>query len=99
MWISALRAFSAEQGAEYSPDTLPGQALAYLSGAPAHTIFTGPEADPLVASLRTKAATRIRLTSRAGRVFLWGEQPPTPSHVLTQGDAAKGTPYGLLRIV
>ena len=99
VWISALRAFAAERGVVYSPDTLPGHALAYLSGAPAHTVFIGPDDDPLVASLRTMAATRIRLRSSAGRVFVWGERPATPSFVLAEGDDAAGKPYRLLRIV
>jgi hypothetical protein len=99
VWIPALRAFAAEGGVVYSPDTLPGQALAYLSGAPAHTIFIGPEDDPLVASLRPMAATRIRLASRAGRVLVWGERPTTPSYVLAEGDEGLQRPCRLLRVV
>ena len=99
VWISALRAFAAERGVNYNPDTLPGQALAYLSGAPAHTVFIGPDDDPMVASLRTMAATRIRVRASAGRVFVWGEQPATPSFVLSEGDETTGKPYRLLRVV
>ncbi len=99
VWVSALRAFAAARGIDYSPDTLPGQAFAYLSGAPAHSVFLGPDNDPLTACLRTMAAIRIRLTSNAGRVFAWGEQPTTPSFVLSEGDDATGKPYRLLRVV
>ena len=83
VWISALRAFAAKQSVEYGSDTLTGQVLTYLSGAPAHAIFIGPEDDPLVGTLRTIAATRLVLRSRAGRVFISGEQPSTPTFALT----------------
>jgi hypothetical protein len=99
VWISALRAFSAERGVEYNPAALPGLAMALLSGAPAHTVFVGPEDDPLTASLRTMAATRVRLRSNAGRVFVWGEQPATPTFVLAEAEEKAETPYRLLRIV
>ncbi len=102
VWVSALRAFGVERGMEYSASTLPGLAMSYLSGAPAHTVFVGPEDDPLMSSLRTMAATRVRLRSNAGRVFVWGEQPATPTFVLAEvskTEEASGKPYRLLRIV
>jgi KaiC/GvpD/RAD55 family RecA-like ATPase len=99
VWISALRAFGTEQGVEYSPSTLPGLAVSYLSGVPAHTVFVGPEDDPMTASLRTMAATRVRLRSNAGRVFVWGEQPATPTFVLAEAEETTEKPYRLLRIV
>ncbi|MFI5413621.1 MAG: RAD55 family ATPase [Candidatus Lutacidiplasmatales archaeon] len=98
VWISALRAFSRE-GVEYSPANLPGLAMSYLAGAPAHTVFVGPEDDPMTASLRTMAATRVRLRSNAGRVFVWGEQPATPTFVLAEAEKTTEKPYRLLRIV
>ncbi|HEY1198804.1 MAG TPA: hypothetical protein VGG32_08780, partial [Thermoplasmata archaeon] len=61
--------------------------------------FVGPEDDPLTASLRTMAATRVRLRSNAGRVFVWGEQPATPTFVLAEAEEKAETPYRLLRIV
>jgi hypothetical protein len=99
VWISALRAFSAERGVESSPSSLPGLAMSYLSGAPAHTVFLGPEDDPMTASLRTMAATRVRLRSNAGRVFVWGEQPATPTFVLAEAEQSTDKPYRLIRIV
>jgi len=99
VWISALRALSSERGIEYSPSNLPGLAMTYLSGAPSHTVFVGPENDPMTASLRTMAATRLRLRSNAGRVFVWGEQPATPTFVLAEAEASTAKPYRLLRIV
>jgi len=99
VWISALRALSGEQGVEYSPSALPGLAMSYLSGAPAHTVFVGPENDPMTASLRTMAATRVRLGSNAGRVFVWGEQPATPTFVLAEAEQTTEKPYRLIRIV
>jgi GvpD gas vesicle protein len=99
VWISALEAFGAERGAPYSPASLPGLAISYLAGTPAHTVFVGPVDDPLVAALRTMAATRVRMRSNAGRVFVWGEQPLTPMFVLAEGEETTGRPYRLLRIV
>jgi hypothetical protein len=99
VWITALRAFAARQSIEYRSDTLTGQVLTYLSGAPAHAIFIGPDDDPLVGTLRTIAATRVLLQSRAGRVFIWGEQPSTPTFVLSAPGKISGRPYELLRIV
>ncbi len=99
VWISALRAFSAERGVQFSPSSLPGLAMSYLAGAPAHTVFLGPEDDPMTASLRTMAATRVRLRSNAGRVFVWGEQPATPTFVLAEAEASTEKPYRLIRIV
>ncbi len=99
VWTSALRAFGAERGMEYSPAILPGLAMSLLSGAPGHTVFIGPDDDPLTASLRTMAATRVRLRSNAGRVFVWGEQPATPTFVLAEAETTTEKPYRLLRIV
>jgi hypothetical protein len=45
------------------------------------------------------AATPIRLNASAGRVFVWGEQPITPSYVLSPGEDPTGKSYNLLRIV
>jgi hypothetical protein len=102
VWVPALRAFGVERGMEYDASTLPGLAMSYLSGAPAHTVFVGPEDDPLMGLLRTIAATRVRFRSNAGRVFVWGEQPATPTFVLAEVskiEEASGKPYRLLRIV
>lgn len=99
VWTSALRAFSAERGMEYNPAVLPGLAISLLSGAPSHTVFVGPDEDPMTASLRTMAATRVRLRSNAGRVFVWGEQPATPTFVLAEAEETTEKPYRLLRIV
>jgi hypothetical protein len=53
----------------------------------------------MIQSLRSIAATRIRFNASAGRVFVWGEQPITPSYVLAPGEDPAGKPYDLLRIV
>ncbi|HLY76365.1 MAG TPA: hypothetical protein VKT21_00585 [Thermoplasmata archaeon] len=45
------------------------------------------------------AATRLRLSSSAGRVFVWGEQPATPTFVLAEAPGTTEKPYRLLRIV
>ncbi len=99
VWVPALRAFASERGVDYSADTLPGMAFAYLSASPLHTVFLGPAEDPWVASLRSMAGIRLRFQSAAGRVFVWGERPPTPSFVLSEGNGSSGKPYRLLRIV
>jgi hypothetical protein len=99
IWVSALRAWGAETGVEPNPATLPGIALNYLSGTPAHTVFVGVADDPLIVALRTMSSLRLRLKSTGARVFAWGEDPPTPSFVLSEGDEATGKPYRLTRIV
>lgn len=99
VWVSALRAMAVERGIEYGPAMLPNLVSLGLSGSAAHTIFLGPDDDPMIQSLRSIAATRIRFNSSAGRVFVWGEQPITPSYVLSPGEDPAGKPYNLLRIV
>jgi GvpD gas vesicle protein len=99
VWISALRAFGGEQGVAFSPSTLPGLAMSYLSGGNSHTVFVGPDDDPMTSSLRTMAATRLHLRSTAGRVFVFGEQPVTPTFVLAEADPTSDRPYRLVRIV
>jgi GvpD gas vesicle protein len=99
VWVSALRALAVERGMDYGPAMLPGLVSMGLSGSGSHTVFLGPEDDPIIHSLRAVAATRIRLRESAGRVFVWGEQPITPSFVLTPGEDPTGKPYHLLRIV
>ena len=97
VWVGALRAFAHSEGVTYSPDTLPGIVVAYLSGAPSHIVFIGPSDDALTHSIRSIAATRIRVSERSGRIFLFGEQPLTPPYVLSEGTSEK--PYRLIRIV
>ncbi len=99
VWISALRAFAAERGVEYSPGALPGLAMSFLAGAHSHTVFVGPQDDPLTASLQTMAATRVCMRSNAGRVFVWGEQPATPMFVLDEAEESTEKTDRLLRIV
>jgi len=99
VWVSALRAMAVERGMDYGPAMLPGLVSMGLSGLGVHAIFLGPEDDAIIHSLRAIAATRVRLRESAGRVFVWGEQPITPSFVLTPGEDPSGKPYKLLRIV
>jgi KaiC/GvpD/RAD55 family RecA-like ATPase len=97
VWLSGLHALAAMQGVRSTPDTLPATALSYLSGAPAHSVFVGVAGDPLLESLKPIASRRLRMRSRSGRVFLYGEEPPTPTFVLSEGDAT--SVYRLLRVV
>ena len=99
VWTSALRALAAQSGLGLDPVTIPGIAAGYLSGGSAHTVFVGPQDDLIVAALRSTAALRIAMKSTAGRVFVWGEHPITPSFVLSDGDDATGRPYRLIRMV
>jgi KaiC/GvpD/RAD55 family RecA-like ATPase len=95
--IDGLRAINSVVPNRYTPETLPGIALLYLQASPTHMIWTGVEDDPLTRSLRWIAATRIRMTWREGRVFVYGMVPRTPSLLLSDGDG--NTPYHLLLIV
>lgn len=85
-WISGVRAISSIGPSGYTPENLPGIALQYVMRNPIHGIFIGPETDPLTVALRTMASVRIRMVQRHGRVFVFGEQPVTPSYALTEGD-------------
>ncbi len=97
VWISGLKSINSLVPGTYDPDTLPGMALTYLHESPVHTIWIGPEDDPLTQSLRAMARTRLRLVSREGRVFVQGVNPRTPTLVLSEGD--DDSPYHLLLVV
>jgi DNA polymerase III delta prime subunit len=99
VWTTALHAIGGGRDAAINPSTIPDVAASYLSGAPAHSVFLGPHEDPIVVALRPTAAVRISMQSAAGRVFLWGEHPTTPSFVLSESDEAAGRPYRLIRMV
>jgi KaiC/GvpD/RAD55 family RecA-like ATPase len=96
-WISGIRAVAAASGFAYTPETFPGIVLTYLMRCPIHAIYLGPDGDALTTALRPTASVRLRLQERHGRVFLYGEQPMTPSYVLTEG--RERAPYRLLRMV
>jgi len=99
VWTTALHALTAERGMESNPGAGPGIAAGYLAESRAHTVFLGPHDDPIVVAMRPTAAVRISMRSAAGRVFLWGEHPTTPSFVLSEGDETSGKPYRLIRMV
>ncbi|MCI4345406.1 MAG: hypothetical protein L3K07_01425 [Thermoplasmata archaeon] len=97
IWLTGLRALSALGGAQYTPATLPAIALGTGSTRSAHLIFVGVSGDPLLESLQPIASKRLRLRSRVGRVFVHGEEPATPTYVLSEGDERSA--YHLLRLV
>ena len=96
-WVAGLKAINSMVPGTYIPETLPGMALTYLNMPSIHTIWVGPEDDPLTHSLRAMAATRIRLRAREGRVFVHGILPHTPALVVSEGDEKE--PYRLLLVV
>src|SRR5208282_4779603 len=97
LWSSGLRALNAQTPGAYTPENLPGIVQTYLHRAKIHTLFVGMVDDPLTASLAPVAETRVRMTARSGRVFLWGGDPPSPYMVLAEGDDL--SPYRLLVVV
>lgn len=94
IWIEGLKAINALAPGTYDAATLPGMALTYLRQSPLHTVWVGPEEEPLTRSLRSMARTRLRLHFREGRVFVQGVDPRTPWLVLSEGDDQ--APYRLL---
>ena len=97
VWISGLRALTATNPVPYTPETLPAIALDYVARGAVHVVFVGVKGDPLLDSLKPIASLQLRLRSRAGRSFVYGETPVTPDYVLSEGDL--GSPYHLLRVV
>jgi KaiC/GvpD/RAD55 family RecA-like ATPase len=97
VWSSGLRALNALAPGAYEPETLPNLATAVFHRAVVHQVYIGMENDPLTDSLGPMAETRIHLTSRSGRVFVYGSEPSTPYLVLSAADEAK--PYRLLLVV
>ncbi len=96
VWIDGLKAINSLAPGTYDPETLPGMALTYLRQSPLHTLWVGPEEEPMTRSLRSIAHTRLRVYAREGRVFVHGIDPRTPSLVLSEGDDM--APYHLLLV-
>ena len=85
-WIEGPKAINSRAPGTYDPETLPEMALTYLRQSPLHTLWGGPEEEPMTRSLRSIAHTRWRVYAREGRVFVHGIDPRTPSLVLSEGD-------------
>ena len=97
VWASGLATLGALTGAPYRPETLPLLMLDYASGANTYGVFIGQVDTPLVDSLRAVSPLRLHFRARAGRVFVYGKHPVTPSFVLIEG--TEDAPYRLLRVV
>ena len=95
--IAGMRAVNSLVPNTYTEHTMPGLALTYFHQSPLHAVIIGPEDDTLTQSVRTMAATHLRLTCREGRILIHGINPWTPWLVLSE--QAGDSPYRFLVVV
>ncbi len=97
---SGLESLAATAGVPITPDvaaTFLGGLQSTLGSSSLHVVMVGGPSALMYRSVRAIAQIRIRLHSRHGRVFLYGQKPWTPGFVMA--DSGTTLPYELLRIV
>jgi hypothetical protein len=92
-YFSGIEGLAEAAGSTLTREVLPGLAQMVFERAPSHILAIGRSVDRFFDSMAAIAELHLRVTTRRGRVMVWGQRPPTPLYALSLG--GDGSAYRL----